>query len=56
MDYNKVPINNLEELLNESMILVDKLYDEKSTEILPLSERKILERKWKIWIMKIEQI
>lgn len=45
MDYNKVPINNLEELLKESIILTDKLYDEKSTEILPLSKRKILERK-----------
>ena len=45
MDYNKVPINNLEELLKESMILADKLYDEKNTEILPLSKRKILERK-----------
>lgn len=45
MDYNKVPINNLEELLKESIILTDKLYDGKSTEILPLSKRKILERK-----------
>lgn len=45
IDYNKVPINNLEELLKESIILTDKLYDEKSTEILPLSKRKILERK-----------
>lgn len=45
MDYNKVPINNLEELLKESIILADKLYDEKNTEILPLSKRKILERK-----------
>lgn len=45
MDYNKVPINNLEELLKESMILADKLYDEKNTEILPLSKRKNLERK-----------
>ena len=45
MDYNKVPINNLEELLKVSMILADKLYDEKNTEILPLSKRKILERK-----------
>lgn len=43
---NKVPINNLEELLKVSMILADKLYDEKNTEILPLSKRKILERKW----------
>lgn len=42
---NKVPINNLEELLKVSMILADKLYDEKNTEILPLSKRKILERK-----------
>lgn len=45
MDYNNVPINNLEELLKVSMILADKLYDEKNTEILPLSKRKILERK-----------
>lgn len=44
-DYNKVPINNLEELLKGSIILAGKLYDGKSTEILPLSKRKILEKK-----------
>lgn len=44
-DYKKVPINNLEELLKESIILADKLYNKKSAEILPLDKRKILKRK-----------
>ncbi len=39
-DYEKIPIDNLEELLKESMILADKLYNEKSTEIFSLSKRK----------------
>ena len=44
-DYNKIPINDLDELLKESIILANNLYDEKSSEILPLNKRKILERK-----------
>lgn len=43
-DYNKVPINDLDELLKESIILAKNLYDEKNSKILPLSKRKILER------------
>ncbi len=44
-DYDKNPINNLEKLLEESIILANHLYDEKNSEILPLGKRKILERK-----------
>ena len=44
-DYNKTPINDLDELLKESIILANNLYDEKDSEILPLNKRKILERK-----------
>ena len=44
-DYNKNPIDNLEELLNESIILANNLYDERSSRVLPLNDRKILERK-----------
>ena len=44
-DYNKIPINDLDELLKESIILANNLYDEKDSEILPLNKRKILERK-----------
>jgi len=44
-DYNKEPINNLEELLKETLLLVNNLYDEKNTEILPLNKRKILEKR-----------
>lgn len=43
-DYEKIPIDNLEELLKQSIILADKLYNEKSTEIFSLSKRKNLER------------
>lgn len=44
-DYNKNPINSLEELLKESIVLANELYNEKSFEILSLNKRKILERK-----------
>ena len=40
----KIMIDNLEELLKQSIILADKLYNEKSTEIFSLSKRKNLER------------
>ena len=43
-DYNKEPILNLDELLNESIKLANKLYKENSFEILPLEKRKILKR------------
>lgn len=42
-DYNKIPINNLGELLEKSVILANKIYNDKKTEILPLNKRKILE-------------
>lgn len=29
-DYEKIPIDNLEELLKQSIILADKLYNEKA--------------------------
>ncbi len=44
-DYNKNPINSLEELLKESIELANELYNEKSFEILSLNKRKILEIK-----------
>lgn len=44
-DYNKIPINDLDELLKESIVLANNLYDEKNSKILPLNKRKILERK-----------
>ena len=39
------PINNLDELLKESVLLSNTLYEGKTFEILPLSERKILKKK-----------
>ncbi|MGM9835073.1 MAG: nucleoside 2-deoxyribosyltransferase domain-containing protein [Bacilli bacterium] len=44
-DYNKNPIKNLDDLLKESIILTNQLYDEKNFEILPLDKRKILVKK-----------
>ena len=44
-DYNKSPINDLDELLKEAIKFADNLYDEKNSEILPINKRKILERK-----------
>lgn len=44
-DYKKEPINNLEELLKETILLANNLYEEKNSKILPLNKRKILERK-----------
>ena len=41
-DCHKEPINDLDELLKESMILANSLYDKKSFEILPLDQRIIL--------------
>ena len=37
--------SGLDELLKDSIILANNLYDEKDSEILPLNKRKILERK-----------
>jgi hypothetical protein len=44
-DYHKEPIVELDVLLSESIKLANQLYDEKTSEILPLNKRKILERK-----------
>mgnify|MGYP003403414459 CR=1 FL=1 len=44
-DCKKEPINNLDELLKESVLLSNTLYEGKTFEILPLSERKILKKK-----------
>lgn len=44
VDYGKTPINNLEQLLEESILMANKLYDEKIYKILPLEERIILEK------------
>ncbi|MDO4341199.1 MAG: nucleoside 2-deoxyribosyltransferase domain-containing protein [bacterium] len=44
-DYNKLPINNLDELLKEAITLANNLYDGTNNELLPLSERKILKSK-----------
>ena len=44
-DYNKDPIRDLDELLKESIVLVNELYNEKSSEMLPLNKRKIIDIK-----------
>lgn len=44
IDYNKKPHNNLESLIQESIELSNQKYNINSQEILPLEERKILER------------
>ena len=44
-DCNKKPINDLDNLLIESIILANSLYDDKSFEILPLNDRVILKKK-----------
>ena len=42
LDYDKNPYENLQSLLEASGELASNLYDEKSSEILPLEERKIM--------------
>lgn len=42
-DYNKNPHNSLEELLKESIILANQLYNGKKVTIFPLNDRKILD-------------
>lgn len=44
-DTNKKPFNNINDLLFESVLLTDKLFDNSEMEILPLLKRKILIRK-----------
>lgn len=43
-DYGMKPIDNLDELLEKAISLADKLYDGKTIKILPLDDRKILEK------------
>lgn len=44
VDYNKEPFNDLDELLKESIKMVDELYENSNYEILPLEERNILKK------------
>lgn len=44
LDYNKEPFNDLDELLKESIMMVDELYEDSNYEILPLKERVILKK------------
>lgn len=44
LDYNKEPLNDLDELLKESIMMVDELYEDSNYEILPLKERVILKK------------
>ena len=44
IDYNKEPFNDLDELLKESIMMVDELYEDSNYEILPLEERIILKK------------
>lgn len=45
LDYDKEPFNDLKSLLISSLNMANQLYDEKAKEILPLSERKIIDTK-----------
>ena len=42
--FNKEPFNDLDELLKESIMMVDELYEDSNYEILPLKERVILKK------------
>ena len=42
LDTKKKPINNLEELIDETIIMVDKLGVTKNNKVLPLEDRKIM--------------
>ncbi len=44
LDYNKTPYDDLQSLLEESVQLVDNLYDQQLGEVLPLEERKIIRK------------
>lgn len=44
LDYKKEPFNDLDELLKESIMMVDELYEDSNYEILPLNERIILKK------------
>lgn len=44
VDYNKEPFNDLEELLKETINLVDELYENTNYRVLPLDKRVILEK------------
>lgn len=44
LDYNKEPFNDLDELLKETIKMVDELYENTNYEVLPLEERVILKK------------
>lgn len=44
LDYNKEPFNDLDELLKETIKMVDELYENANYEVLPLEERVILKK------------
>lgn len=44
LDYDKEPYDDLKLLLEESIKLSDELYDRKTSKVLPLSDRKIIEK------------
>lgn len=44
LDYDKMPLEDLQSLLESSIELVNNLYDEHPVEILPLEERSIIKK------------
>ena len=44
LDYDKIPYEDLQSLLEASVELVNDLYDEQVSEILPLRERKVIKK------------
>lgn len=44
LDYDKIPYENLQSLLEASVELANNLYDEQASEILSLEERKIIKK------------
>lgn len=44
LDYDKIPYEDLQSLLEASVELASNLYDEQVSEILPLEERKIVKK------------
>ena len=44
VDYNKEPFSDLDELLKETIKMVDELYENANYEVLPVNERVILKK------------
>ena len=44
LDYDKIPYEDLQSLLEASVELANNLYDEQVSEILPLRERKVIKK------------